>query len=139
MTQLPTVEELAAATEDTVLHLWTGLGYYARARNLHAALSKFAHRTKVYSRDRAGLEALPLGALPPAQSSRWPWILSADSGWQRSGARALPRGRAGPVSVQSATRYGPTPNTTRRSSALRLHPSNHGSRRNLLHAQPTGP
>ena len=30
----PTVEALAAAEEDAVLHLWTGLGYYARARNL---------------------------------------------------------------------------------------------------------
>jgi A/G-specific adenine glycosylase len=30
----PTVEQLAAASEDEVLHLWTGLGYYSRARNL---------------------------------------------------------------------------------------------------------
>ena len=33
----PTVESLAEAEEDQVLHLWTGLGYYARARNLHKA------------------------------------------------------------------------------------------------------
>ncbi|GGK63065.1 A/G-specific adenine glycosylase [Amphritea balenae] len=33
--QYPTVEDLAAADQDEVLHLWTGLGYYARARNLH--------------------------------------------------------------------------------------------------------
>ncbi len=32
-----TVHELAAAPSDEVLHLWTGLGYYARARNLHKA------------------------------------------------------------------------------------------------------
>lgn len=31
----PTVQDLAAAPIDEVLHLWTGLGYYARARNLH--------------------------------------------------------------------------------------------------------
>jgi A/G-specific adenine glycosylase len=31
----PTVISLAQAPEDKVLHLWTGLGYYARARNLH--------------------------------------------------------------------------------------------------------
>jgi A/G-specific adenine glycosylase len=31
----PTVESLAAASDDAVLHLWTGLGYYSRARNLH--------------------------------------------------------------------------------------------------------
>lgn len=30
-----TIEALAAAPLDDVLHLWTGLGYYARARNLH--------------------------------------------------------------------------------------------------------
>ena len=35
MQELPTVGALAAAEEDRVLHLWTGLGYYARARNLH--------------------------------------------------------------------------------------------------------
>ena len=34
-TELPTLEDLATATEDRVLHLWTGLGYYSRARNLH--------------------------------------------------------------------------------------------------------
>ncbi len=34
MTALPTVRDLAEAPEDEVLHLWTGLGYYTRARNL---------------------------------------------------------------------------------------------------------
>jgi A/G-specific adenine glycosylase len=33
----PTVERLAAATQDDVLQLWSGLGYYARGRNLHKA------------------------------------------------------------------------------------------------------
>ncbi len=36
MERFPTVFELATATQDDVLHLWTGLGYYARGRNLHA-------------------------------------------------------------------------------------------------------
>ena len=31
----PSVHDLANAPQDEVLHLWTGLGYYARARNLH--------------------------------------------------------------------------------------------------------
>ena len=35
--RFPTVEALAAAPEDEVLRLWQGLGYYSRARNLHAA------------------------------------------------------------------------------------------------------
>lgn len=37
MASFPTVESLAEADEDKVLHHWTGLGYYARARNLHKA------------------------------------------------------------------------------------------------------
>ena len=37
MTHFPTVQDLAAAPLDAVLHLWTGLGYYARGRNLHKA------------------------------------------------------------------------------------------------------
>jgi len=37
MTYFPNVSALAAAPLDEVLHLWTGLGYYARARNLHKA------------------------------------------------------------------------------------------------------
>ena len=36
MARFPTVKSLSAAALDEVLHLWTGLGYYARARNLHA-------------------------------------------------------------------------------------------------------
>ena len=32
-----TVQDLAAASEDEVMRLWEGLGYYSRARNLHAA------------------------------------------------------------------------------------------------------
>ena len=34
--RFPSIEALAAAPLDEVLHLWTGLGYYARARNLCA-------------------------------------------------------------------------------------------------------
>ncbi|MCP4641067.1 MAG: A/G-specific adenine glycosylase [bacterium] len=37
MAAFPTVEALAAASDDAVLKLWEGLGYYSRARNLHKA------------------------------------------------------------------------------------------------------
>lgn len=37
LTRFPNVVALANAPIDEVLHLWTGLGYYARARNLHKA------------------------------------------------------------------------------------------------------
>ena len=37
MERFPDVNSLASASEDDVLQLWSGLGYYARARNLHKA------------------------------------------------------------------------------------------------------
>src|SRR5438132_11810731 len=37
LTRFPTVQSLARAPESQVLHAWEGLGYYARARNLHRA------------------------------------------------------------------------------------------------------
>lgn len=40
--RFPTVEALAQATEDEVLLLWQGLGYYSRARNLHFAARQIA-------------------------------------------------------------------------------------------------
>ena len=42
MQNYPTVNALAAATEDEVLRLWQGLGYYSRARNLHQAAKQIA-------------------------------------------------------------------------------------------------
>jgi A/G-specific adenine glycosylase len=48
MERFPTVRALADAPIDDVLHLWTGLGYYARARNMH--------RAAVMIRDRFGGE-----------------------------------------------------------------------------------
>jgi A/G-specific adenine glycosylase len=38
----PTVELLASASQEEVLQLWSGLGYYARGRNLHAAAREIA-------------------------------------------------------------------------------------------------
>jgi len=38
----PTVESLARADQEEVLQLWSGLGYYARGRNLHAAAQEVA-------------------------------------------------------------------------------------------------
>lgn len=37
MQRFPTIASLAAATQEEVLQYWSGLGYYSRARNLHAA------------------------------------------------------------------------------------------------------
>jgi len=41
--EFPTVQDLASAEEDRVLRLWQGLGYYNRARNLHAAAKQAVH------------------------------------------------------------------------------------------------
>lgn len=42
--RFPDVASLAAASEDEVLKLWQGLGYYSRARNLHAAARQIVER-----------------------------------------------------------------------------------------------
>ena len=57
---LPDVRALADAPLDTVLALWSGLGYYARARNLHAAAKRCmeAHGGEL-PRDVDALTALP--------------------------------------------------------------------------------
>lgn len=39
----PTIEDLANANEESVLRLWQGLGYYSRARNLHATAKHVSH------------------------------------------------------------------------------------------------
>jgi A/G-specific adenine glycosylase len=43
MQRFPDLLSLASAKEDEVLHLWTGLGYYSRARNLQRAAQHIAH------------------------------------------------------------------------------------------------
>jgi A/G-specific adenine glycosylase len=57
---LPDVTALAAAPRDDVLALWSGLGYYARARNLHAAARACVERHGgQLPRDLDALMALP--------------------------------------------------------------------------------
>lgn len=58
--QFPTVEELAAASQQQVLKLWQGLGYYARARNLHQAAQEIvAKYGGVFPNTLAQVIALP--------------------------------------------------------------------------------
>jgi len=58
--RFPTLADLAAAPLDDVLHLWTGLGYYARARNLHAcAQTVMDQHGGEFPRDVDALAALP--------------------------------------------------------------------------------
>jgi A/G-specific adenine glycosylase len=56
----PTVSDLAAADDDTVMAAWAGLGYYARARNLLACARAVAgQHGGVFPDTEAGLLALP--------------------------------------------------------------------------------
>jgi A/G-specific adenine glycosylase len=56
----PTVADLAAAPLDAVLREWAGLGYYARARNLHAcAVAVVQQHNGVFPDTAAGLQTLP--------------------------------------------------------------------------------
>jgi len=60
MQRFPDVRTLAAAPVDEVLHLWSGLGYYARARNLHRAAGQIcAEHGGELPRTFAGLACLP--------------------------------------------------------------------------------
>jgi A/G-specific adenine glycosylase len=56
----PTVRDLAAAPVDEVLSAWAGLGYYARARNLHAcAVAVAGAHGGAFPDTEGGLRALP--------------------------------------------------------------------------------
>ncbi len=56
----PTVHDLAAAPLDDILQAWAGLGYYARARNLHqCAQTIVAWRDGVFPQDEESLRKLP--------------------------------------------------------------------------------
>jgi len=58
--RFPDVAALAAAPLDEVLHLWSGLGYYARARNLHRAAQQICDQSGgQFPVDVATVAALP--------------------------------------------------------------------------------
>jgi A/G-specific adenine glycosylase len=57
--RFPTLEALAAAREEDVLALWSGLGYYARGRRLHAAAREALSRHGGLPADLEALAALP--------------------------------------------------------------------------------
>ena len=53
----PTVQALSRASEEEVLELWSGLGYYARGRNLHKAARRIA--AEGFPRTASEIEQLP--------------------------------------------------------------------------------
>jgi A/G-specific adenine glycosylase len=63
----PRVEDLAAAPAEAVVGAFAGLGYYSRARNLHACAKEIARRGGRFPSDEADLRALPgIGAYTAA-------------------------------------------------------------------------
>lgn len=60
ISHFPNIKTLADASLDTVLHLWTGLGYYARARNIHKAANIIVtEHHQIFPSDLSMLISLP--------------------------------------------------------------------------------
>ena len=97
--RLPTVTQLAAAPLDEVLSLWAGLGYYARARNLHACAKAVAARHGgAFPDTEEELRALPgIGAYTAAAIAAIAFDRRAEPGRRqyRARDRAAVRGRGG--------------------------------------------
>jgi adenine-specific DNA glycosylase len=76
MARFPDITDLANAPLDEVLHLWTGLGYYARARNLHKAAKRVAEvHGGVFPQTFDEVAALPgVGRSTAAPFSLYHWV-----------------------------------------------------------------
>ena len=134
----PTVEALAAAPLDDVLSAWAGLGYYARARNLHACAQAVVERSTAgrFPEDEAALLALPgIGRYTAAaiRAIAFDQPASAvDGNVERVMARLYAIETPLPdAKIEIAARAAElVPQRTRR----RLRPGDDGSRRHGLHA-----
>jgi len=75
MSRFPDVPSLALATEEEVLQHWSGLGYYARARNLHRAAGMVMQiHGGQFPRSAAALESLPgIGRSTAAAIAAFAW------------------------------------------------------------------
>ncbi len=114
----PTVEALAAASEADVMAAWAGLGYYARARNMHAA-AKAVAALGGFPRTEEALRALPgLGAYTAAAVAAIAWgerAVVVDANVERVVSRlhaiATPLPRARPAIRAAADLLTPTERT----------------------------
>jgi A/G-specific adenine glycosylase len=106
LARFPDVAALAAAPEEAVLLAWAGLGYYARARNLHACARAVVARGG-FPRDVEGLRGLPgIGAYTAAAVAAIAFgvpVVPVDGNVERVAARGFAivegghRRRRGPV------------------------------------------
>ena len=140
MARFPNVATLARADLDDVLHLWTGLGYYARGRNLHAAAKCIvAEHDGELPRDLDALIALPGIGRSTAGA-----ILSAGHGIRApildgNVKRVLARYFAVPgypgQSAVAETLWAHAEANTPSDARCGLHAGDHGSRRDAVYAQ----
>jgi A/G-specific adenine glycosylase len=137
---MPDVRALAAASLDEVTALWSGLGYYARARNLHAASKACVeHHDGDLPRDLAALMALPgigrstAGAiLSQAWGDRFP-ILDGNVKRVLARVHGIEDGPACPRSKSSM--WAIARSATARRAHGRLHAGADGFRRHVVHAR----
>jgi A/G-specific adenine glycosylase len=116
LARFPDLHALAAAQEEQVMRAWAGLGYYARARNLHACAKAVAARGG-FPRDVGGLRALPgVGAYTAAAIAAIAFgvpVVPIDGNVERVVARlysiddALPAAKA--IMREAAARLGGDP------------------------------
>jgi A/G-specific adenine glycosylase len=135
------VQALAQADEDTVLQHWAGLGYYARARNLHYAAKQVMNMGGEFPQTLEGLMELKGVGRSTAGA-----ILAL--GWQQRGVimdgnvkRVLSRhfaiaGDSSSAAVQQQL-WALAEQLTPTYASCSIYPSNDGFRRNLMYAQQT--
>ena len=105
----PTVDALASASQEAVLKVWEGLGYYRRARALHAAAREvMAAHGGVLPRDVAALRALPgIGAYTAGAIASLAFGIPApaiDGNARRVLARILAIASPTPAQLEAAAR-----------------------------------
>ena len=142
--RFPDVGALAAADEDEVLKLWQGLGYYSRARNLHAAarqvVERYGGRFPAAYADVRSLKGVGDYTAAAVCSIAYDAPCAVvDGNVYRVLSRLFDLDLAidtaeGPQSVRRACRR-----TTRPASACTLQPGDHGFRRAAIARPPTPP
>ena len=138
--RFPDVESLAAASEDEVLRMWQGLGYYSRARNLHAAaravVAGHGGRFPASYEDRAGAAGRGEYTAAAVCSAAFGLPVAAvDGNVLRVVSRlfdvAGARGCRGGAACGDRTGAG----AARRAASRRLQSGDDGFRRHVLHAR----
>ena len=138
----PDVARARAAPLDDVLKAWAGLGYYARARNLHACARAVVERHGgEFPASEGSLRALPgIGAYTAAAIAAIAFERRTDAGRRQYRARggAAVRGRGAAAGGQAADRPAAPRALAPHAPRRRFRAGDDGSRRHDLHAEEAG-